>query len=151
MLEAARPRVPRRGARAWCGELHGVDVSFDYHLCYWRDAMMPQEDRSALGRMRAHARRVLSRSLLAAIASPAGLVTAIPLAGAQDANMCDQPGEVPDIVVGDLLGVKYYGTIGGISGYAIGTDVCNLGTCWANYNGTTSQHPVVAMNMFRLK
>lgn len=69
----------------------------------------------------------------------------------QDANRCDEPGEAPDIVVGNLHQVKRFGSEGGITGFSVGTTSCNLGTCWANWQGDTNQHPVIAQNMFRLK
>ena len=35
-----------------------------------------------------------------------------PVAFAQDPNVCDEPGEVPDLIVGDLDGVQRFGTVG---------------------------------------
>jgi hypothetical protein len=73
------------------------------------------------------------------------------LAGAQDANLCDEPGEAPDLVVGDLYDVARFGTTGGITGFSVATTSCNLGTCWAEWDGDTNAHPVIGQNMFRLK
>ena len=70
---------------------------------------------------------------------------------AQDANLCDVAGEAPDIVVGDLSGVQRFGTVGNISGYSVGTISCNVGTCWANWESSTSDHPVIGQNLYRLK
>ena len=65
--------------------------------------------------------------------------------------MCD-PGESPDIIVGDIWGgVARYPTLGGITAYALGTDACNLGTCWANFIQISSDHPIFGQNLFRLK
>lgn len=71
---------------------------------------------------------------------------------AQANNACDQPGEAPDIIVGDLHQTTRYGAVGNITGYAIGTVSCNIGTCAANWQRSPSnQHPVIGQNMFRLK
>ena len=66
-------------------------------------------------------------------------------------NQCDQEGEAPDLIVGDLYTPARFGEIGGITAFAIGTYSCNPGTCWANWISGTNDHPVIAQNMFRLK
>ncbi|MCP3982050.1 MAG: hypothetical protein GY716_22320 [bacterium] len=66
-------------------------------------------------------------------------------------NECDAPGEFPDIVVGDLTGTQRWGSVDGTVGYSFGTDSCNLGTCEALWFGGTSEHPVIAQNIFRLR
>ncbi len=84
----------------------------------------------------------------------APLLAVLPtLAAGQDANLCDVPGEAPDIIVGDLPTneVQRFGSENGITGFSIGTTSCNLGTCWANWFGNTNEHPVIGQNMFRLK
>jgi len=63
-----------------------------------------------------------------------------------------------DIITGDVTGVSRYGIVGSspnqITGYAIGTTSCNVGTPgstpepWISGN---NQHPLVAQNMYRLK
>jgi len=73
------------------------------------------------------------------------------LAAGQDANECDEPGEAPDIIVGDLHLVQRFGTENGITGFSVGTISCNPGTCWAKWFGSINEHPVIAQNMFRLK
>ena len=70
---------------------------------------------------------------------------------AQDPNACDEPGEAPDIIVGDLPNVQRYGTQGGITAFSLGTIACNVGTCQANWVGSTNQHPVIVQNLYRLK
>jgi hypothetical protein len=79
----------------------------------------------------------------------------VPLASrasfAGDPLLCDEPGEMPDLIVGNLHGVFRHGTTSGITGYSVGTDACNLGTCWLNWTGGSNKHPVIGQNMFRLK
>ncbi|GJQ31002.1 MAG: hypothetical protein HBSAPP03_28860 [Phycisphaerae bacterium] len=61
------------------------------------------------------------------------------------------PTNGPDVTVHNLIDMAYYGNLGGINAYAIGTDACNVGdapVAW--YNGTPF-HPVIAQNMYRLK
>lgn len=80
----------------------------------------------------------------------------IPLAEAADPNVCDLPGEEPDVIVGDMAFVRNWGKIGDITGFSIATQSCNIGTCWLNWfddNGFTNEnrHPVIGQNLFRLK
>lgn len=64
---------------------------------------------------------------------------------------CTFSGETPDVIVGDLTAPQRYGTVGGITAYAVGTVSCNLGSCWLNWISGTAEHPVISQNMFRLK
>ena len=57
----------------------------------------------------------------------------------------------PDIIVAILYDLQSYGTVGGISAFAVGTNSCNLGDERANWFAGTNQHPVIPQNMFRLK
>ncbi|HMN95859.1 MAG TPA: hypothetical protein PKC43_10970 [Phycisphaerales bacterium] len=64
----------------------------------------------------------------------------------------------PDVIVGALTGFSVYGTVGGVSAYAIGTTSCNVGDaillwCDTNVAGlcTANQHPVIAQNLYRIK
>lgn len=64
----------------------------------------------------------------------------------------------PDVIVGSLHNTSKYGTVSGISAYAIGTISCNLGDtillwCDTNVGGlcNNTQHPVIAQNLYRLK
>jgi len=66
-------------------------------------------------------------------------------------NQCDQPGEEPDVIVGDLHELQRYGTVGDITAYSVGTVSCNVGTCWLNWFDNINQHPVIGQNMYRLK
>ncbi|MCP3981010.1 MAG: hypothetical protein GY716_17070 [bacterium] len=65
-------------------------------------------------------------------------------------NQCDQPGEAPDVIVGDLVGVTRYGVVGDITAFSIGTTSCNIGTCWLNWISNNNQHPVIGQNLYRL-
>ena len=70
---------------------------------------------------------------------------------AQDPNVCDEQGEEPDVIVGDLIGVLRHGRVGDITAFSIGTTSCNVGTCWLNWIDDTPDHPVIGQNLFRLK
>lgn len=71
-------------------------------------------------------------------------------------NLCDQAGEAPDIIVGEISGdhivadVRRWGTIGGITAYSFSATSCNIGTCWAEWFENENTHPVIAQNMFEL-
>lgn len=69
----------------------------------------------------------------------------------QDPNLCDLPGEEPDVIVGDLINVQNYGNAGDYFGYAVGTSSCNIGTCWLKWFSGTNEHPVIGQNMYRIK
>jgi len=66
-------------------------------------------------------------------------------------NECDEPGDAPDVIVGNISGRVRHGSIGGITAFSVGTTSCNIGTCWLNWVATTNEHPVIAQNMYRLK
>lgn len=96
--------------------------------------------------------RFLDRSAAHFVGATA-LFVLFALAGARTAlcdNICD-PGEAPDVITGDIVGVTRYGPIGDITAYSIGTTSCNVGTCQANWVSTTAEHPLIAQNLFRLK
>lgn len=77
---------------------------------------------------------VLSVAISAAVCGPA-------LAGG---------GLGPDIIVGDIVSVGRFGVINGVGGYSVGTTACNIGTFRANWLASTSEHPVIAQNLFRV-
>jgi hypothetical protein len=89
------------------------------------------------------------------MAAAAGLFLAValpaPLARAQDANLCDVPGEAPDLIVSNLDAVTRWGTVDGITAYSIGATDCNVGSCWLDYFASTNRHPVFGHNLFRLE
>lgn len=64
-------------------------------------------------------------------------------------NPCASTG--PDVIVRNLTDVNYYGAIGNVSAYAIGTDACNIGDFPALWIQGGTQHPVIAQNIYRLK
>src|SRR5262245_37662667 len=57
----------------------------------------------------------------------------------------------PDVIVGRLLDLQYYGQVGDILAYSIGTDACNAGNTTIPWVGSTNHHPLVAQNFYRLK
>lgn len=88
-----------------------------------------------------------SRHFLLILAAAVGLQTAT--ARAQD-NTCD-PGEEPDVIVGDLHETRRWGVVGDITAFSIGTVSCNIGDCELLWQNFSAQHPVIGQNMFRLK
>jgi hypothetical protein len=67
----------------------------------------------------------------------------------------------PDVTVFRLDGISNYGSSGGIRGYSVGTDSCNIGDQplnWCNVHPggcgagkvASSEHPVIAQNLYRL-
>jgi len=49
---------------------------------------------------------------------------------AQDPNVCDEPGEKPDVIVGDLFMTLRHGLVGDVTAFSLGTFACNIGSCW---------------------
>ena len=90
------------------------------------------------------------RHLLLLLFLGLGLVTAPALAQG-DPNECDDAGEEPDVIVGSLSDVLRHGRIGDITAFSIGATSCNVGSCWLNWISGTPEHPVIGMNLFRLK
>ena len=99
--------------------------------------MTRKQDRSWLGAL---------RLLFLALA-----LCAFGRAAAQDANECDQPGEAPDVIVGDLPSVRHWGSVGDVTAYSVGTTSCNIGSCHLNWFANDSRHPVIGQEMYRLK
>ena len=60
-------------------------------------------------------------------------------------------GESPDLMVSAVPEVTRFGSASGITAYGVGSEVCNLGSCWLRWYRTLPYHPVIAQNMFRLK
>src|SRR5262245_29674093 len=71
--------------------------------------------------------------------------------GGDDPNVCDAPGDSPDVVVGHLHSKDRWGNVGGITAFSLGTTSCNVGTCWLNWEDFSNHHPVIAQGMYRLK
>jgi hypothetical protein len=57
----------------------------------------------------------------------------------------------PDVIIGRLIDVPFYGQSGDILAYSIGTDACNAGNAIVPWAGGTSHHPVISQSFFRLK
>ncbi len=55
----------------------------------------------------------------------------------------------PDVIVGDLYNEGFFGRVGGISAFAVGTRSCNVGDQPADWFSTTERHPVIDQSMFR--
>lgn len=85
--------------------------------------------------------RVLFRSSLLVLASP------LAAAGVGD---CNPPSHGPDVIVGNVTGVRRWGTVGDLTGYSIGTDACNVGDEVLPWTGNGTNHPLIAQNMYRL-
>jgi len=58
----------------------------------------------------------------------------------------------PDVIV-STIGTSFqkYGTVGNITGYAVTTVSCNIGTAQAIWLDSNNQHPVIGQNMYRYK
>jgi hypothetical protein len=64
-------------------------------------------------------------------------------------NPC--PSRGPDVIVANLTDVNYYGALGNISAYSLGTNACNIGDLPVIWIQGGTQHPVIAQNIYRLK
>ena len=112
---------------------------------------MKYDSRPSSPRSRPPARRRLLVALLLAGAA----------AGAAVAVHAQQGGEVgADIVVHGFTDIDNYGAADGFAAYALGTDACNRGDQpveWCDQEfgcgagATSSDHPVIAQNLYRLK
>jgi hypothetical protein len=94
---------------------------------------------------------LLRRTLPVALATIFVLSLSAPVLAQGDPNVCDEPGEAPDVIVGDLPAISNYGNSGDFYGYAVATTSCNIGTCWLNWFSGTPDHPVIGQNLFRVK
>jgi hypothetical protein len=66
-------------------------------------------------------------------------------------SWCVFTSKSPDLIVSNIYNVQRFGTLGGVTAYSLGTEACNLGTCWIEWFQNTAAHPVISQNMFRLK
>ena len=62
-------------------------------------------------------------------------------------TICDSIG--PDVIVGDIVGVDNYSSSGTIEAFSVGTTSCNIGDEELLWIASSTQHPVIAQNMFR--
>ena len=97
---------------------------------------------------------VVSTTLLATIS----LIVVSGMAGPRKdkGGMEDRGAVGPDVVAWTIAGqnsfdMDYYGTSGGIGGYAIATQSCNYGDMVANWYGGTDESPLISQNIFRYK
>lgn len=56
----------------------------------------------------------------------------------------------PDVIVGDLPNVQYYGEVNGIRAYSVATTSCNLGDENLEWFPNGNRHPVIGMTMYRV-
>ena len=66
------------------------------------------------------------------------------------AASCGIAAAAPDVICGSLTDVRLYGTVNGISAYAVGTTACNNGTVPLNWIDGTPNHPVIQVSIYRL-
>lgn len=78
-----------------------------------------------------------------------GLIPAVlvSLSGLAHAGITSQG---PDVIVGDLYQVSYYGQVGDIRAYAIGTVSCNIGNQPLLWISNSNQHPVIGQSIYRV-
>ncbi len=86
--------------------------------------------------------------------------------GSFSLNVSPCPTAGPDVYIGNISDVSFYGTVDvdpspavlNVSAFSVGTDACNQGdvpVLWIDHDSTPgyfpNQHPVIAQNMYRLK
>lgn len=57
----------------------------------------------------------------------------------------------PDVIVWDMPSINSYPAANGISPYSIATTSCNIGDAPASWVANTTEHPVIAQHMYRLR
>lgn len=60
-------------------------------------------------------------------------------------------GAGPDVIVGDINEVLKWGTVGGVTGYSLGTNACSIGTQPVQWAYSTNQHPLIATGLYRMR
>jgi hypothetical protein len=60
-------------------------------------------------------------------------------------------GTGPDVIVGDLPNIFYWGTSDGETAFSISTTSCNIGDEELAWVANTNQHPVISQNLYRVK
>ncbi len=84
---------------------------------------------------------------------------ALDLAAAPAGESCETPAMAtrgipnagPDVIVGELPDMSFYGTQTGIAAYSVGTTSCNAGDQGLPWVASTNHHPVIGQNLYRLK
>jgi hypothetical protein len=64
-------------------------------------------------------------------------------------TVCDSTG--PDVIVGEIPGITNYPAVGNMDAFSIATTSCNIGDEELIWIAQSTQHPVIAQHMFRLK
>jgi hypothetical protein len=57
----------------------------------------------------------------------------------------------PDVIVGDLPNLQYFGVSGGIAAYSVATTSCNIGDAQLNWIQNDNRHPVIAQNLYIIR
>jgi hypothetical protein len=57
----------------------------------------------------------------------------------------------PDVIVGDLPSVRYYGQVGSIRAYSVATTSCNIGDEVLEWFDGSNRHPVIGQTMYRVE
>jgi len=63
---------------------------------------------------------------------------------------CAAPVAGPDVIVGAIVAIMRWGTVGGVTGYSISGSACNVGDSTMAWEGPSNQHPVIAQHLYRL-
>ena len=82
--------------------------------------------------------------------SQAGGVGQLSLSMGSDGGCVDSV-QGPDLALGDLTGVRFWGSLAETSAYSFGLSPCNLGDHEIQWQANTNQHPVFASNAYRLE
>lgn len=61
------------------------------------------------------------------------------------------PTSGPDVIVGELYDLRRHGRAGDITAFSFGTTSCNAGNQNLLWIANTSQHPVIAQHLYRMK
>ena len=56
----------------------------------------------------------------------------------------------PDVIVGDLPSIQYYGQVGSTRAYSVATTSCNIGDTPLEWYDNTNRHPVIGQTMYRV-
>jgi hypothetical protein len=66
------------------------------------------------------------------------------------AASCGVAAAAPDVICGSLDDVQFYGTVNGVSAYAVGTTACNNGDVNLDWIDNTPNHPVIQVSIYRI-
>ncbi len=57
----------------------------------------------------------------------------------------------PDVIVGDIIDTAYWGTVGNIAAFSLGTTSCNIGDANISWIANNNQHPVIGQNLYKIE